>query len=88
MYDFSLLCGLERVTLCVIGKSGLSTVDPPVLLHSAGLQAYPKALLAAVAAINTRRNAVFLLGGGAQSESELCKLQILGDVQGGNTCLK
>jgi len=63
-------------------------VDPPVLLHSAGLQAYPKALLAAVAAINTRRNTGLWLGGGAQPESELCKLQILRDVQGGNTCLK
>ena len=49
--------------------------DPPVLQHSAcGLQTYPKALLAAVAAINTRGNAGLLHEGGVQPESKLCKL--------------
>jgi len=40
------------------GILDLAVEDPPVLQHSAcGLQAYPKALLAALAAINTRGNA-------------------------------
>jgi len=40
------------------GILGLAVEDPPVLQHSAcGLQAYPKALLVAEAATNTRGNA-------------------------------
>ena len=89
MYDNSLLCGLARVTLCGIRDLGLTVEDPPVLQHSAcGLQAYPKALLAAVAAIYTRGNAGLWWGGGIQPESKLCKWQILCDVQGGDTCFR
>ena len=43
---------------------GLAVEDPLVLQHSTcGLQAYPKALLAAEAAINTRGNAGLWWGG-------------------------
>jgi len=43
---------------------GLAVEDPPVLQHSAcGLQAYPKALLAAEAVINTRGNVILWWGG-------------------------
>jgi len=46
------------------GILGLAVEDLPALQHSAcGLQAYPKALLAAGAAINTRRNAGLWWGG-------------------------
>jgi len=46
------------------GISGLAVEDPPVLQHSAcGLQACPKALLVAEAAINTRGNAGLWWGG-------------------------
>jgi len=46
------------------GILGLAVEDPPVLQHSAcGLQACPKALLVAEAAINTRGNAGLWWGG-------------------------
>jgi len=60
---------------------GLAVEDPLVLQHSAcGLQAYPKVLLAAEAAKTTRGNAGLWGGGGVQSESKSCKLQILCDI--------
>ena len=47
-----------------IGNCGSRLEDPPVLQHSAcGLQACPKALLAAEAAINTKGNAGLWWGG-------------------------
>ena len=78
--------GLRCVTSGILG---LAVEDLPVLQHSTcGCQAYPKARLAAMAAINTRRNAGLWWGGRVQPESKLCKLQILCDIQGGNTCVR
>jgi len=61
----SLCCVAWQGSRCVAsGILGLAVENPPVLQHSAcGLQAYPKALLAAVAAINTRGNAGLCWGG-------------------------
>ena len=48
----------QRLRCVASGILGIVVEDPPVLQHPAcGLQAYPKALLAAEAAINTRGNA-------------------------------
>ena len=63
------------------GILGLAVEDPPVLQHSTcSLQAYPKALLVAEPATNTRGNAGLWWGGRVHPESELCKLQILCNV--------
>jgi len=48
----------QGLSCAASGSLGLAVEDPPVLQHSTcGLQAYPKALLVTVAAINTRGNA-------------------------------
>ena len=69
------LCNVvwQKLHCVASGILGLAVEDPPVLQHSAcGLQAYPKALFTAEAAINTRGNTGLWWGGEKYSLNLSC----------------